>query len=80
MKFSQLIEHNMRKKNHTQNVVKKLVPDPFLENWNWTYLWVNSLKFYAVCFYCIPRGGLSKYIKTKVQTTWFYLILSIFKK
>ena len=32
MKFGQLREHNMKKfslKNHTQNVVKKLVPDLF---------------------------------------------------
>ena len=35
MKFSQLIEYNIRKfflKNHTQNVVKNLFPDPFLKN------------------------------------------------
>ena len=35
MKFGQLIEYNMKTfflKNHTQNVVEKLVPDPFLEN------------------------------------------------
>ena len=35
MKCGQLIEYNMRNiflKNHTQNVVEKLVPDPFLEN------------------------------------------------
>ena len=37
MKFGHLIEYNVRdifKKNHTQNVVKKLVPDPFPENQN----------------------------------------------
>ena len=35
MKFGQLIEYNMRNiflENHTQNVVEKLVPDPFLKN------------------------------------------------
>ena len=33
MKFGQLTEYNMKKlKNHTQNAVEKLVPDPFLEN------------------------------------------------
>ena len=34
-KFGQLIEHNRETlflENHTQNVVQKLVPDPFLEN------------------------------------------------
>ena len=37
IKFGQLIEHSMRNvflKNHTQNVVEKLVPDPFLKNQN----------------------------------------------
>ena len=35
MKFSQLIEYNMKTfflKSHTQNAVEKLVPDLFLEN------------------------------------------------
>ena len=30
-------------KNHTQNVVKKLFPDPFLKNENRAYLWINVL-------------------------------------
>ena len=37
MKFGQLIERNIRTfflKNHTQNVVQKLVADPFLKNQN----------------------------------------------
>ena len=34
MKFGQLREYNMRNilKSNTQNVVEKLVPDPFLVN------------------------------------------------
>ena len=35
MKLDQLIEYNMREiflKNHTQNVLKKLFPDPSLKN------------------------------------------------
>ena len=35
MKFGQLMEYIMRNiilEKHTQNVVEKLVPDPFLEN------------------------------------------------
>ena len=35
MKFGQSIEYNMRNiflKNHAQNVVEKLFPDPFLKN------------------------------------------------
>ena len=40
MKLGQLIEHNMRNnfENHSQNVVEKLFPDPFLKNQNWAYL------------------------------------------
>ena len=37
MKFGQLIEYNMRNiflKNHTQNTVEKLSPDPFLKSQN----------------------------------------------
>ena len=37
MKFCQLIEYNVRNIfliNHTQNVVEKLVPEPFLKNQN----------------------------------------------
>ena len=54
MKFGQLIEYNIRKfffKIHTQNVGEKLVPDPFLKR---PYLWINVIKFYTVCMYCMP--------------------------
>ena len=37
MKFGYLIEYNTRTffvKNHTQNVMDKLVPDPILQNKN----------------------------------------------
>ena len=37
IKYDQSIEYNMRKvfiRNHTQNGVKKLFPDPFLKNQN----------------------------------------------
>ena len=67
-------------KNHTENVTEKLFPDTFLKKKNWAYLWINSLKFYTVCFYCMPSWGLSKYTETKLQTTCFYLTWSFFKK
>ena len=41
MKFGQLIEYEMRNtflRYHGQNVVEKVVPDPFLKNQNWAYL------------------------------------------
>ena len=55
-------------KNDTQNVVGKLVPDPFVLNQNWAYLWINSLKCYTVCFFVCPSGGLPKYITTRMLT------------
>ena len=75
MKFGQLIKHEtFSLKNHTQNVMEKLAPDPSLKNQNWAYLWINSLRFYTVCYYCMPSWGLSKYIETKLQNTCFYLV------
>ena len=60
-------------------MVEKLVPDPF-KNLNWAYLWINSLKSYIVCFYCMPSWGLSIYFETTLQAACFYLILSFFSK
>ena len=60
--------------------VEKLVPDLFLKNWNWAYLWINILKFYKVCFYFVISWGLLKYKETKLQTTCCHLILSFFEK
>ena len=77
MAFGQLIKHKMKNiflKGYTQNVVDKLLPDLFIKNQNWTFLWTNSLKFYTVYFYCMEIWGLSKYFETKIQTTCFYLI------
>ena len=48
MKFGQLKEYNMKNillKNHTQNVLEKLFPDPYLKYQNQAYLKVNSVKF-----------------------------------
>ena len=76
MKFGQLIEYNLRNfflKNYTRNVVEKLFPDLFLKNQNWAYLWINMLKFYTFRFFCLLSWGLSKWIETKLQTTYIYL-------
>ena len=67
-------------RNHTQNVLKKPVTDPFLRNQNWEYLWIRSLKIYTVCFCCMASWGLSKYIETKLQTTRFHLMIKLFLK
>ena len=63
IKFDQLItyktRYNFLKKSYTK-CGGKLFPDSFLENENWVYLWINSVKFYKVCFYCMLSWGLSK--------------------
>ena len=55
MKLSKLMEYNMRTifLKNPQNVVSKLFPDFFLKNQNWTYLWINSLKFHTVFFFFV---------------------------
>ena len=58
----------------------KLFTDRILKNENWAYLWINILTFYVVFFIVCPSRGLSKYVKTKFQTTCFYFISSFLKK
>ena len=67
-------------KNHTQNVMEKLVPVPFLKNQNWPYFWINSLKFYTVCFSCMASWELSKYVEAKLQTTCWRPHIKLFLK
>ena len=66
-------------KNHSPNVVEKIIPDSFLNNQNWAYVWINILKFYIVCFYCMSSWELSKYIYSKLQASYFNFKLSFFK-
>ena len=83
MKLGQLIEWTWETfflKNQIQNMVGNLFADPFLKNQNWAYVWINSLKFYTVFFSCMSRSGLSKYVETDLQTTYFYHIPSFFEK
>ena len=54
--------------------MEKLLPDPILKNQNWAYLWINSLKFYTVCFYCMQSWKLLKDIETELQKICFYLV------
>ena len=56
-KLGQLIEYNMRKIFLEKPYTKcggKLFSKPFLKNQNQAYLWINSLKFYKVCFHSMP--------------------------
>ena len=47
-------ENEFLEKSYT-NVMEKLPPDPFVKNQNCVYLWISSLKFYAVCFYFMSK-------------------------
>ena len=40
-------------KNHTQNVMDKLLTDPFPKSQNLAYFWINSARVYTACFYCM---------------------------
>ena len=51
-------------KNYAQNLVEKLLPDPFLKDQNWAHLWISSLKFHTVCFYLSPSQGLPELNET----------------
>ena len=56
MKFGQLIECNMRNIFLEKSYAKwgeETSPRPFSEKLNLSILWINSLKFYTVCFYCM---------------------------
>ena len=53
---------------------RKLFQNRFLQNENWPYLQINSLKIYTVCFYYMSSGGVSD-IETELQTVYFYLVL-----
>ena len=82
MKFRQLIEYNIRNISFQMRYAKcveKLVPDLFLKNQTRAYHWINSLKHFTVCFYCMPELRTTKNIKFQVLITWFYLIQSLFK-
>ena len=43
--------------NHAQNVLEKLVQDTFIQNENWAYLWISSLKCYTICFSCMSKDA-----------------------
>ena len=51
MRFGQWIEYKMRNIFFGKSCTKcdrEASPRPFIENQNWAYLWVNSLKCYKV--------------------------------
>ena len=40
-----ITEHTFSLKNHKQNVVGRLVPDPFLKKQSLAYRWINNVKY-----------------------------------
>ena len=49
-----------------QKVIETLVSDPFLQDQYWAYLWVNRMKFLAVCIYCMHKSRTNKMYWKKV--------------
>ena len=66
-------------KGHTKHMVKKLVPDPFVNIKIETNLWILNLKCYKFVFILCPSQGPPKYVKSNVLTTCFNLIYSFLK-
>ena len=58
IKFGQLIEYDMKnlslEKSYTDHAADIPFSHPFVKNQNWAYLSINILKFYTVCFNCMP--------------------------
>ena len=60
MKFSQLIEYNKKNIFLGKSYAKcgeETSPRFFSGKLNETYIWINSVKFYTVCFYWILSCG-----------------------
>ena len=49
------INRNNILKKDTKSVVEKLVPNLLIKNQNLAYLWINSLRCYKFCFYCMSK-------------------------
>ena len=64
MKFGQLKEYDMRKTYLEKLYTKcggEIVFRPLLKSQNWACFWINSLKFYTACFYCIKLRAIDMY-------------------
>ena len=55
-------------KNHTQHLEEKLFPNNFLKIKNWSYLWINGLKFYTVFI-------LHAKLQTTCSLSWYIKLL-----
>ena len=84
MKLGLLIEYNMRNlflvKSYT-TCGRETIPRRFSKNSKLSItLDQYSKVVYILFFFACQRWGLSKVIETKLQTTCFYLIHSVFKR
>ena len=52
-------------------MMEKLFPDPFLKNQNSAYLWINSVKFYTVCFIVCQIEGYRNILKLSCRPLAF---------
>ena len=60
--------------NHTQNVVQKPVPDPFIKRQKSAYLLINNLKYYKVCFSVFPSRGLPITLRLRCRPFVFFIL------
>ena len=67
-------------RNHTQNVMEKLVPDRLPKNKIVHFFWSAVLKFSQSLVILCPSRAQLKNIETKVLATCFYLIYVVFFK
>ena len=72
-KFVPLIEYDIRN-FLVEKSCTKCGGQSFFKDENWTYFWINSLKFYTVCFVVCPSRGLPKHTETELLITCFLFI------
>ena len=65
---------------------EKLVPDPFLKNQNWAYLWINRVKFYTVLYFIscqdlvsgsgssLPASLSASFLRRMISLVIFYYL------
>ena len=83
MKFGQLIEYNMRNIFRGKSYTKcggENSPRPSSEKLKLSIPLDQKAQVLYSLFLWNPKLRLSRYIETKLQTTCFYFILSIFKR
>ena len=52
-------------KSHTQNLLEKLVPDLFLKNQNWAYLWINTEYLHSLFLLYVQVEGYQNILKPR---------------